>query len=933
MNTRPLLACILLFSMALFSTAGIIRAEETPAVDYLRDVTPILTQNCIACHNAKKAEGGLSLESHKALLAGGDSGAAVIAAKLDEGTLIERVTSEDDPMPPEGNSVGAKRLTSEQIDLLRRWIAAGAVAPAEGVGKSLQWQPVPEGLQPVYALATSPDGNHLAFGRGGLVTVTRQIHGPDETVPMQPLIDPAIEKSLGSDSTGNLVTHLDIVQSLAFSPDSGRLATGGYRTVKIWRRKTLPTHTLAGLSKPVGPSAISLDGRWIAQSFGDHVLEITDRPSGRARRYLTTHSAEVTALAWLADPPRLISADRAGQVALTDAEPEQVESVSFPSGLVCQTLKRVDDARLLVIDEHQRLHLATMSVDEATGKKTFATSEIAGFETVAAIAVAQPTANQAVIALADGKLKLVSLPEFEVVREIATPTGIQSVEISPDGGLVATLPTSGPAQLWNASSGELLASLDQDLSRARLLATGGGNVARQKSWIETLAAKIPELQKAAEQEVEATKKVQELRDKAAEALTAKVNEVAMATTGVTEAEQAVTAAEAAVAEAMKQVEAKKAELEAKRTALAEIEKQKMAADAELAKRDQALATATDSSERAAAKIPAWEQRIAGEKSQLTALETEYAAIQAETPATDQPTSLVFTPDGKQLAVTHRDRYLRLFATETGKPVSGLPIPAEGLTLVTTDKQDLVCLSDGGVVQSWDLQFPWELERTIGGIEESPFSDRITALDFSPDGKLLAVGSGPPSRYGDIKLIDTETGEIALDLGEAHSDTVLSLHFAPDGRILASAGADKLCRVFDVATGTLHRALEGHTHHVLGVAWKDDAQTLVTASADTTLKVWDVESATQKRTIAGFGKEVAAVRFVGNTSELVVASTDGTARLYNADNGQQVRVFGGASNALYAVTLSAENSQVYSGGQSGQVWVWQLVDGKLLSTIP
>ncbi|MEX2357410.1 MAG: c-type cytochrome domain-containing protein, partial [Pirellulaceae bacterium] len=653
MNTRPLLACLFLFSIA-----GSTLAAEPQSGDFLRDIAPILSQNCIACHNAKKAEGGLSLESHKAVLAGGDSGAAVIAANVDEGTLIERVTSEDDPMPPEGNSVGAKRLTSEQIELFRRWIAAGAVGPVEGAGQNLQWQPVPQGLQPVYALAASPDGNHLAFGRGGLVSVTRQVSGTEETPLTQPLIDPATKQTLGTESAAYSATHLDIVQSLAFSPDSGRLATGGYRTVKIWRKKTEPTHSLSGLSQPTGLSAISPDGRWIAQSFGDHVLEITDRQSGRAQRYLTTHSAEVTALAWLATPPRLVSADRAGQVALTDIVSDLVESIPLPNGLVCQSLQRIDDARLLVIDDQRRLHVAQISLDEATGKRSFATNEIAGFETVAATAVTQPTPNQAVIAQADGKLKLVSLPEFNIIREIGTPTGIQTVEISTSGGLIATLPTSGPAQLWKAGTGELHASLNQDPTHTRLLATGAGNVARQKSWIETLAAKIPELQTAANQEVEATKKVQELRDKAAEALAVKVNEVAMATTGVTEAEAAVAAAEAAVAEAMKQVEAKKAELEAKRSALAETEKQKMAADAELAKRDQALATATDSSQRAAAKIPAWEGRVAEEKSQLTNLETEFAAVQARVPATDQPTALTFTPDGKQLAVTHGDQRLR-----------------------------------------------------------------------------------------------------------------------------------------------------------------------------------------------------------------------------------------------------------------------------------
>ncbi|MEZ6078575.1 MAG: hypothetical protein R3C56_23750 [Pirellulaceae bacterium] len=71
--------------------------------------------------------------------------------------------------------------------------------------------------------------------------------------------------------------------------------------------------------------------------------------------------------------------------------------------------------------------------------------------------------------------------------------------------------------------------------------------------------------------------------------------------------------------------------------------------------------------------------------------------------------------------------------------------------------------------------------------------------------------------------------IARDLGEVHSDTVLSLQFSPDGRMLASGGADKLCRLWHVATGEAVRGFEGHTHHVLGIAWQDNGQRLATAS--------------------------------------------------------------------------------------------------------
>ena len=43
---------------------------------------------------------------------------------------------------------------------------------------------------------------------------------------------------------------------------------------------------------------------------------------------------------------------------------------------------------------------------------------------------------------------------------------------------------------------------------------------------------------------------------------------------------------------------------------------------------------------------------------------------------------------------------------------------------------------------WDLASEWKLERTIGSVDAgSVFADRVTSLDFSPDGKTLAVGSG------------------------------------------------------------------------------------------------------------------------------------------------------------------------------------------------
>ena len=50
------------------------KPEAAAEVDFNRDIAHLLSKNCVACHNAKKSEGGLNLETHTSLMAGGDTG-------------------------------------------------------------------------------------------------------------------------------------------------------------------------------------------------------------------------------------------------------------------------------------------------------------------------------------------------------------------------------------------------------------------------------------------------------------------------------------------------------------------------------------------------------------------------------------------------------------------------------------------------------------------------------------------------------------------------------------------------------------------------------------------------------------------------------------------------------------------------------------------
>jgi len=102
-----------------------VQALPAPAsrqVVFSKDIKPILDASCIQCHGHGRSKGSLQFDTRDTLLKGGDSGPAVLPGHSDESLLIELVTGfdPDNTMPKKG-----KRLTAEQVGLLRAWIDQG----------------------------------------------------------------------------------------------------------------------------------------------------------------------------------------------------------------------------------------------------------------------------------------------------------------------------------------------------------------------------------------------------------------------------------------------------------------------------------------------------------------------------------------------------------------------------------------------------------------------------------------------------------------------------------------------------------------------------------------------------------------------------------------------------------------------------------------
>lgn len=99
------------------------------AVDFEKEIRPLLTERCASCHGEKKQKALLRLDRRADAFKGGENGVVIVPGKPEASPLFQRVvsTDADEVMPPKG-----ERLTGREVAVLRQWIAEGAAWPDDG---------------------------------------------------------------------------------------------------------------------------------------------------------------------------------------------------------------------------------------------------------------------------------------------------------------------------------------------------------------------------------------------------------------------------------------------------------------------------------------------------------------------------------------------------------------------------------------------------------------------------------------------------------------------------------------------------------------------------------------------------------------------------------------------------------------------------------
>jgi WD40 repeat protein len=267
---------------------------------------------------------------------------------------------------------------------------------------------------------------------------------------------------------------------------------------------------------------------------------------------------------------------------------------------------------------------------------------------------------------------------------------------------------------------------------------------------------------------------------------------------------------------------------------------------------------------------------------------------------DMVQALVFSPDGKTLAIRGRSQRVRVWDTETGKELYQLGdvAPAQ---------------PRGGV-----------LAVNIKGFAAA--TPEVRNLAFSPDGKQLATAAA-----GTVRLWDAATGK-ELSLSDSHQGTLVAVALAPDGQTVVSWGADRMIRRWEAATGKSVGAFPAPTGTTLA-ALSADSRVIALANADNSIHLHETATGKELHQIKGQPGGIAALAFSPDGQVLATRGSDSTIRLYDVARGGELRPITPqvANNPAPGGVLALDvvKGRLVAGGGSRAGLVFS-PDGKLLA---